>query len=342
MLQAISRRLIQATAFLALTVFVGTVGYHALGDGRWTLFDCFYHTVITISTVGYGELPGVEAVHFARGFTVLLIVCGTGTMVYFVSTVTALIVEGDLRDVLRRNRMRKTIEAMHDHVIVCGIGRTGLHVLDELRAMRCPVLAIDQDAEKLARLGIEHPEMACIAGDATEDEVLTRAGIARARGIIAALADDKDNLYVSLTARALNPGLRIVAKCVEAHAEAKLRKAGADRVVSTNMIGGLRLASEMVRPNATEFLDIMLRDTTHVLRVEEATVAATSSLAGRTLGAAQLRRVSDVLVVAVRAPDGTYTFNPGAEQLLEPGLTVIVLGARDEIEKLRAAAGEAR
>ena len=342
MLRTISRRLIQATLFLALTVLVGSLGYYGLGAGRWTWFDCFYHTVITISTVGYGELPGVEAVHYARGFTVLLIVCGTGTMVYFVSTVTALIVEGDLRDVLRRNRMRKAVEAMQDHVIVCGIGRTGQHVLEELRAMRCPIVAVDQDAEKLERVSAEHTEMPYIVGDATEDEVLTRAGIARARGIIAALADDKDNLYVSLTARALNPGLRIVTKCVEANAEAKLRKAGADRVVSTNMIGGLRLAGEMMRPNATEFLDIMLRDTTHVLRVEEATVAPKSSIMGRTLGAAQLRRISDVLVVAVRTPDGKYTFNPGAEQVLEPGLTVIVLGARDEIEKLRVAVGEAR
>ena len=143
MLRTISRRLIQATLFLALTVLVGSLGYYGLGAGRWTWFDCFYHTVITISTVGYGELPGVEAVHYARGFTVLLIVCGTGTMVYFVSTVTALIVEGDLRDVLRRNRMRKAVEAMQDHVIVCGIGRTGQHVLEELRAMRCPIVAVD-------------------------------------------------------------------------------------------------------------------------------------------------------------------------------------------------------
>jgi voltage-gated potassium channel len=342
MWRSLYRRLVQATLFLCVTVLAGTAGYHVLGAGRWTWFDCFYHTVITISTVGFGELPGVEAVRFARAFTVLLIVTGTGSMVYFASTVTALIVEGDLGDVLRRKRMQREVEAMRGHVILCGAGRTGLHVLEELRTMRCPALMVDKDQARLQRLHEERPDIPFVVGDATEDDVLTRAGIARARGVIAALADDKDNLYVSLTARALNPDLRIVAKCVEAHAEEKLRKAGADRVVSTNLIGGLRLASEMVRPNATAFLDIMLRDPAHVLRIEEAVVSEASSIAGRTLAAATLRRISDVLVVAVRTPDGQYKFNPGAEQVLEPGLTVIVLGERDEIEKLRAAVGATR
>ncbi|MBI5518220.1 MAG: potassium channel protein [Deltaproteobacteria bacterium] len=334
----IVRRIYLATVVLVLMLFGGAGGYHLLGRGRWSWSDCFYHTVITLSTVGYGELPGIAEVRYARALTVVLIVLGTGSVVYFASNVTALIVEDDLRDLFRRNRVRKSIARMENHIIVCGIGRTGTHVLEEFRATRTPFVAVDEDATKLEHLRALDPTMTYLVGDATEDETLVSAGIHRARGVVAALSDDKANLYVTLSARSLNPSLRIVAKCTEHSAEPKLRKAGADRVVSTNNIGGLRLASEMIRPTATEFLDLILRDPEHVLRIEEATLPATSPFVGRTLAAAQLRKVSDVLVVATRAA-GRYVFNPGAELVLEAGLTLIVLGERREIERLRAALG---
>jgi len=309
---------------------------YEIGGGRWTWFQALFHTVITLSTVGYGELPGMEDTPAARAFSIALIVLGAGVMVYFASVVTALLVEGELRELLRRNRMKKGIDRLERHVIVCGIGRTGHHVIKELFATQTPFVCIDADAEKMAQLREEMPGLAYVVGDATEDEVLEAAGIARARGVVAALTDDRDNLYVTLTARSLNPSLRIVAKAVEASAEPKLRKAGADKVVSTNMIGGLRLASEMIRPNVTEFLDLMLRDPQHVLRIEETTIPATSVLVGKSLGAAQFRKVCDVLVIAVRTRDGKHQFNPGAEHVLEAGSTLIVLGERGEIAKLRA------
>lgn len=330
-----ARRLYVATMLLVLVVLFGTVLIHWVGGGRWTWFQSLFHTVITLSTVGYGELPGMENDPTARVLSMMLIVLGAGSMVYFASVVTALLVEGELRELLRRNRMRKGIDSLHDHIIVCGVGRTGQHVLDELRATRTPFVVVDHDAEKLGALHEEHPDMAYLAGDATEDDVLINAGIHRARGVVAALTDDKENLYVTLSARSLNPALRIISKCVEPTAEAKLRKAGADKVVSPNHIGGMRLASEMIRPNVTEFLDIMLRDPKHVLRIEEATVSQASPLAGRTLGEAALRKVCDVLVVAVRDAEGKYKFNPGAEQSLKVGSTLIVLGEREEIAKLR-------
>ncbi len=336
-MREIARRLYVATALLVLVVLLGTEAIHLAGGGRWTWFQSLFHTVITLSTVGYGELPGMENVAVARVISLSLIVLGAGTMVYFASVVTALLVEGELRELLRRNRMRKGIDVLSDHIIVCGVGRTGTHVVHELLATHTPFVAIDSDAEKMARLREEYPGLAYVVGDATEDDVLESAGIRRARGIVAALSDDKENLYVTLSARALNPALRIIAKAIEQSAEAKLRKAGADKVVTTNMIGGLRLASEMIRPNVTEFLDIMLRDPQHVLRIEEASVHERSPVAGRTLGAAGLRKVCDVLVIAVRSRDGRYKFNPGAEQPLEPGSTLIVLGERAEIAKLRAA-----
>lgn len=336
-MREIARRFYVATTLLVLLVCAGTAVLHAIGRGRWTWFQSLFHTVITLSTVGYGELPGMEHDTLARAFSIVLIVLGAGSMVYFASVITALLVEGELRELFRRNRMRKGIESMEGHVIVCGVGRTGQHVLRELRVTHTPFLVIDNDAEKMARLRDEMPDLAYLVGDATEDEVLLSAGIAKARGVVAALTDDKENLYVTLTARSLNPSLRIVAKAVEASAEAKLRKAGADKVVSTNMIGGLRLVSEMIRPNVTEFLDIMLRDPEHVLRIEEAPVTEGNPLAGKTLGEASIRKICDVLIVAVRNKDGRYKFNPGAEHPLQPGSTLIVLGERSEIAKLRAA-----
>lgn len=337
MLKEVMRRLYGAAVFMVLVVLGGTAAYRALGGGRWSWTDCLYHTVITVATVGYGDLPGIAEVAYARALSMALIVTGTGAVVYFASNVTALVVEGDLRGMLRRRRMRREIDALKNHIIVCGIGRTGLHVMDEFRATRTPCVVIDADEHRLAGLFEERPDMLYIVGDATEDDTLTDAGITRARGIVAALPDDKDNLYITLTARSLNPALRILAKGVEPSAEPKLRKAGADKVISPNLIGGLRLASEMIRPNVTEFLDIMLRDPTHVLRIEEATVTPASPVVGRTLREAGLRAIADVLVVAVRAPSGRYTFNPGAEQMLEPGLVLIVLGEMREIQKLRAA-----
>ncbi len=336
-MREIARRLYVATSLLVFVVFAGTAAIHTIGHGRWTWFQSLFHTVITLSTVGYGELPGMENDPLARTFSLALIVLGAGTMVYFASVVTALLVEGELREIFRRNRMRRHVDSLSAHVIVCGIGRTGRHVIDEMRATRTPFVCVDSDIEKMTRLADEIPGLAFVVGDATEDEVLEAAGIRRARGVVAALTDDKENLYVTLTARSLNPSLRIISKAVESTAEAKLRKAGADKVVSTNMIGGMRIASEMIRPNVTEFLDIMLRDPEHVLRIEEARVTDASPLVGRTLGEAALRKVCDVLVVAVRSAEGRYKFNPGAEQVLQSGATLIVLGEHTEIAKLRTA-----
>lgn len=330
-------RLRGATALMLLVVMLGTLGIHSIGAGRWTWFQSLFHTVITLSTVGYGELPGMEHDDVARAFSLLLVVAGAGSVVYFASVVTALFVEGELRDYFQRGRMRKVIDAMQDHVIVCGVGRTGLHIVEEMYSCRQPFVAVDTDVARLKRLQRERSGMTFLVGDATEDEVLVAAGIARARGIVAALPDDQANLYATLTARSLNPSLRIVAKAVEHSAGPKLLRAGADKVVSTNHIGGLRLASEMIRPNVTEFLDMMMRDPKHVLRIEEALVKPGGLLAGKTLGAAGIRKVADVLVVALRDADGNYRFNPGAETPLREGSTVIVLGERDEILRLRAA-----
>ena len=266
--------------FAAVTV-VGSVGYYVIGGGRWSWPDCFYMAVITLSTVGFGEtLQDMHAVPWARTWTLSLILLGSGTLLYFASTMTALIVEGDLRGAIRRRRMSTLLDRLAGHVIVCGVGSTGQHVVEELVLSRTPVVLVDVNVERIERLMADHPEatMLYVIGDATEDHVLEEAGIRRAKGLIAALHDDRDNLFVTVTARALSDSVRIVSKAAESDNISKLERGGADAVVSPAVIGAVRLASEMVRPSVLQFLDGMVRSREQSRRIEELLVTADSPI----------------------------------------------------------------
>ncbi|MCB9623829.1 MAG: potassium channel protein [Sandaracinus sp.] len=327
-------RLLSATFILVCVLAAGTTAYHEIGEGRWSLFDCLYMTVITLSTVGFGEtLPGMHEIPEARIITMALIVVGSGTLLYFISGLTALLVEGDLQGMLRNRRMMKQIAGMEGHIVVCGAGTTGEHVLRELVDVRVPFVVIERSRTRIEvleeDLGTTIP---FVEGDATDDHSLSAAGIERARGIIAALSEDKDNLFVTISARHLNRGARIVAKAVESSTVPKLRRAGADAVVSTNQIGGLRLVSEMVRPTAVEFLDKMLRQD-HKLRIEDASIREGSPVVGRTLAEANLRK-SGALVIAIRQPDGTYQYNPEGREKLVAGSALIVLAHPEDLVRL--------
>ena len=339
-------RLYASSLVFVAVIGASTAGYHLLGQGRWGWLDCLYMTVITLATVGFGEtLPGMDTMPEVRIFTMALILFGSGTVVYFVSNLTALIVEGDLRGALRRNRMQKRMDKLENHVILCGVGSTGVHVVEELIATQTPFVVIDHDAERLQHV-VEHmggeQVVNHVVGDATDDEVLEQAGIRRARGVVAALHDDKDNLYVTITARAANAKLRIVAKAVESTAGNKLKRAGADAVVSPMLIGGMRMVSEMVRPAVVQFLDLMLRDKDKNLRIEEVVIPAGSPLVGSALKDTDIRKATDVLVIAVRAADGSYTYNPRPDLVIEAEMTLIVLAQTPEIVKLRSGIAEGR
>ena len=332
-------RLAAGFAVLALTLATGTIGYYLLGDGMWKPFDCFYMTIITITTVGYGEtLENMDKVEHARALTIVLLVFGTGTVVYFASTLTAMIIEGDIRRALRQTRMRKQILKLKDHVIVCGAGSTGSHSIEELIEYQIPTVAIDLDQARLEHLAELHrPEhFKYIVGDATDDDILAEANIPEARGVVAALHQDKDNLFVVVSVRQENPKARIVARGSELQILEKLRKAGADTVVSPNYIGGLRMVSELLRPQVVKFLDEMRRDKAKV-RIEEVDIPERSPLGGKTLGNSGIRsQVADVLVLAVqvRGTDG-YRYNPGADFVLDAGMTLVVLGPLTQVEQLR-------
>ncbi len=323
---------------MLIVVFGGGLGYWWIGDGRWSFADCLYMTIITVTTVGYGEvLDGMAVVPYARGFTTLLLVFGTGILVFFASTITAFIIEGDLKNVLFASRMKKRMKRMRGHIVVCGAGSTGRNVIEELLATEIAVIAVDVDETELRELAEKFPkaEFSYIVGDATDDDVIAQVNLPQARGLIAALSSDKDNLYLTVSARQSNPEARIVARCAElAHAE-KIRRSGADAVVSPNFIGGMRLVSEMLRPAVVRFLDDMLRDNRTKFRIEEVSLGDASDL-GKTLRDARIRERYGMTVLALRAKDnGSWTYNPDASEKLEPGMTLVVLGSPEQVSKLR-------
>jgi voltage-gated potassium channel len=335
---SIRRLFIAIGAFMTL-VLVGAIGFFALGRGRWGFGDCVYMTIITISTVGFGELRDMAQVPGARVLTVGLILSGVGTLAYMQSNLTALLVEGTIGQALRRNRMKKAIAALSRHIVVAGAGSTGKHVIEELVATQTPFVVIDRNQPHLERVSTElmGGKMLYILGDATEDHVLIEAGVDRARGIVAALTHDKDNLYVTLSARSLNPSARIVSKIVEDEAGPKVLKAGATSLVNPTMIGGRRMASELIRPEVNEFLDQMLRDKDKNLRLEEVIVPRGSSFVGMMLKDTPIRRETRLLVVAIRSTstDRTFTYNPEPDHIITEGTTLIVMGEADSVVKLR-------
>ena len=331
------RRLLFALGVLMTLVCFGTLGYYTVGHGRWTLSDCAYMTVITVSTVGFGELGHMHEVPGAREITITLIVSGVGTLAYVQGNLTALLVEGVIGQALRRNRMRKNIEALKGHIVVAGAGSTGRHVIEELHMTRTPFVVIDRDKVHLDKMSEEITEgkMLYIHGDATDDHTLVAANIAAAKGVVAALTHDKDNLFVTLSARSLNAQARIVAKIVDDHSAPKMLKAGATSTVNPTMIGGRRMVSELIRPEVTEFLDMMMRDKDKALRLSEVTIKAGSKYVGVQLKDAPIRRETRLLVVAIRGADRQFAYNPEPESVITEGTTLIVLGEAESVNKLQ-------
>ena len=331
------RRLFVALLVLVTLVAIGATGYWVLGHGRWNFTECAYMTVITLSTVGFGELAQMHEVPGARPLTIALIVSGVGALAYAQGNLTALLVEGVIGQLLRRNRMRNSIAKLSSHVVVAGAGSTGKHVVEELVATDTPFVVIDRDLHHLERLSgdVLGGRMLYVHGDATDDHTLVAAGIERARGVVAALTHDKDNLFVTLSARYLNATARIISKIVEDQAGAKMLKAGASSVVNPAMIGGRRMASELVRPEVNEFLDQMLRDKTKNLRIEECIVPEASSYVGTSLKDSPIRRETKLLVIAIRDKARAFIYNPDPELTMEGGTTLIVMGDTESVAKLR-------
>ena len=328
---------------LVLLVLLGSFGFMLLGwyygHGDWSFLRCLYMTVITVTTIGYGDILGAQQHTLSTVYNIIVALVGMGASLYVISMATAFIIEGDLKNILWSRRMSKRIKKLSGHFIVCGVGQTGIHAVNELVATDRPFVAIDSDERHIRkvqeRLGVEFP---VVLGEATDDDTLLDAGVERAAGLIAALAEDRDNVFLTLTARQLNPGMRIVAKGTDMKAASKLCQAGADSVVSPTAIGGLRIVSELLRPETVTFLDTMLRDHERSVRFEDLCVGAGGE--GRSLAELKLGEQFRLLAVAVRwSPGEDFDYCPDPKRPLQPDMTLVVLGEAPNINKARAALG---
>jgi voltage-gated potassium channel len=307
-------------AALAGVLALGTIGYRMIGGSQYSWLDCFYMTFITVATIGFGEIIDLSSSPWGRVFTMIIAFLGIGVSTYIMSTVVAYLVEGRINEILWRRRMDKQIHKLEQHYIMCGIGRVGRNVANELSATKREYIVIDEDMAGIEAHLEHHPEVTFIHGDATDDEVLIRAHIDTAAGVFAVTGDDSKNLLISITAKQLNPAVRVVARCHEVRNIDKIRKAGADAIVSPDFTGGLRIASAMVRPHVVSFLDQMLKSDDS-LRVEE--VVVPGGFPGTTVS--ELRRAgSDCLVVALHGKDG-WQFNPADGVAVRPGHTVVAI-----------------
>ena len=335
-----NRRRIYISLLLFAAVFLtGVAGFKIVGGAEASLLDCIYMTAITISTIGYGEVVDMSHNPAGRIFTTLFIILSLGTIAFAVSSITAFIVEGELKNLLGRRRMEKDIAKLKDHYIVCGSDETAQTIIQELVQTRREFVVIEPAKEKLDRLaGLGN--MLYVQDDPSEDAALLKAGIDRAKGIFPCLPTDEANLYVTITARSLNPRLRIVAKGIDPKSHQKMKKAGADGVVSPTFIGGMRMASDMVRPAVVTFLDMMLHDREKGLRVEEVEVIKGSPLTGQTIQEARLGEKTGALLVAVRQAGTTdYEFNPPAERRIKEEDVLIFMGNPEMAAALGRIAG---
>lgn len=335
------RRLRTAGTLLVLNFLIGIGGYKVLGGPQWSLLDCAYMTVITLATIGYGEVHDMGNNPSLRVFTMVLIVTGIGTMGYVFTTLTEFVIDGKLQRLLQGQRMSKGISELRGHTIVLGAGETGVHIIEELVRTRTPFVVVDSAQDRVDRV-LQHHEFLHIIDDATDEEVLRRAGVERAGGLMVCMPSDKDNLFVTMSARQMNPTLRIIAKVTDLKVRPKLIRAGADAVVSPQYIGGLRLVSEMLRPTVVGFLDSMMRETEQPHRIEEVWIDPGSGMVGRRLEDLHLHSRHGVLVLALRdASNQTYQYCPEGKVHLGAGMTLVILGDVDQVSAVRAEAAGA-
>lgn len=325
------RIVISIVAIIGVIIF-GTVGYTIIE--QWNFFDSLYMTIITLTTVGYQEVHNLTRA--GRVFTTILILTGVGVMFYALGVAARVILEGELREVLGRKRLSKAIESLRDHYIICGYGRMGKIICKEMMQSKVPFVVIENSPDVVSNMD---SEILVLQGDATQDRILRDAGIERAKGLISVLSSDSDNLYVVLSARGLNPDLRIVARASEEGSDKKLLRAGADEVVSPYHIGGLRIAHTVLKPAVVDFIEFATRSGNLELQIEEIKVREDSEIIGKSLDECGIRRELGIIIVAIKRASGEMEFNPTSTSLIKRGDTLIAMGETKQLRALERLVG---
>ena len=335
----VKRRFLYIGLAIATTLLVGTVGFILIAG--YPPFDAFYMTLITMTTVGYAEIhPLTQA---GRIFNSFLLIFGVTTIFIAVGAMTQTIIEMEFGDAIGKRRNKRMIEKLKDHYIICGYGRVGLGAAAELQRAGAPFVVVDIRPER-AELAM-HAGLIAVAADSTRDETLRGVGIERARGLVAALATDADNLFVLLTAKGLNPHIYVAARAGEEGAEEKMRRAGADAVFAPYSITGHRLAQSLLRPHVVQFLDFTTNNIGIDAGIEQMRVSETSAMVSKSMREMQLGRDIGVIVLAIRKGDGRMQFNPPADTAVHGGDYLIVMGKQENLrtlEGLLAGSGDAR
>jgi voltage-gated potassium channel len=321
------QRFLRVIGALFLVVATGVIGYMAI-EG-WSFLDALYMTITTISTVGYKEIHELSTAGMI--FSIVLIIGGVGVLFYTLTTVAQYLLEGQLANILGRRRMKEKISKLKGHIILCGYGQVGREVARVFKGEGTPFIVVDLDQEALAKAASDG--YLYLQGNATSDAVLQEAGIHQARGLVAALGSDADNVYVTLSARGLRPDLFIVARGCADESESKLTRAGADRTISPHRLGGRHMAMLALRPLVVDFLDTAVHSRDHELVLEELKVGSSSPLAGVTIKEGQ-QYSGGTAILAVKKRDGSLLTHPSPETLLELGDELVIIGTREQLRAL--------
>ena len=311
-------------------VAFGTYGYYFVE--KMPLFEAFYMTMITISTVGYAEILPLSPA--GRALTIIIIILGITVGAYTIGLLVKAFIEGELIKMFGRIKVQKQISELKDHFIVCGFGRIGRIISNELAADDIDFVVIEQDPAIIEK--IESKNYLFLEMDATSEEALLKAGIMKANGIVTALASDANNVFITLTAKGLRPDIYILARASHENNEDKLSRAGASRVVSPHLIGGKRMAQVLKRPTVVDFIDIATMGSSLGLMMEEATVGNGSGLTGKNLIDSNLRKNFGVIIVAIKKMAGNMIFNPMPSETLEAGDVIVVIGKKEDLKRMNA------
>jgi voltage-gated potassium channel len=318
---------------LVLVISFGTIGYTVI-EG-WPPLDCLYMTVITLSTVGFGEVYALSPT--GKIFTMILVIFGVAGAAYTISIIGQMIVEGEIRKLLGRRKMEKSLKDLKDHYIVCGYGRVGRKICKEFRIRKVPFVVVEKDTQVIEQ--IEKDGFLFVQGDSTEDSTLTNAGIEKAKGMVIAVANEADNVFIVLSARQLNPSIFITARADSDAAEKKILRAGANKVVSPYKIGGIRMALTTLRPNLVDFMKVVTFDKETGLVIEEIEIKPNSPLTQGTLKDSPIRKEFGIMVAGIKKVGKEVFLNPSPETKIEAGDILIVIGEKEKLDKLETMAG---